>query len=266
MFKLVLRSRNPEISLPFLARSCGINQYSSGLMEDMAGIDAVEICTVASGICEIEQKGRMIRLSAGESIFKLPGEHRSKKVLSSGGAVIYWTTFDGPRAADFMLSYAYPDGALSTGDCPVSLYNSISRGLIDGSDGAFRRMISLYTELIALLPGPEPEHSRQEQFLRQCTALIRMNYSDSAFNVDELADRMHLHRTTLLRLFREKMNCTPLEYLNQCRLDNAVQLLHSSLLPVAEIAQLSGFTRSNYFCRVFRRKTGMTPEQYRNCH
>ena len=72
MFKLVLRSRNPEISLPFLARSCGINQYSSGLMEDMAGIDAVEICTVASGICEIEQKGRMIRLSAGESVFKLP--------------------------------------------------------------------------------------------------------------------------------------------------------------------------------------------------
>lgn len=266
MFKLVLRRRKPEISLPFLARSCGINQYPCGLMEDMAGIDAVEICTVASGICEIEQKGRMVRLSSGESIFKLPGEHRSKNVLSPGGAVIYWTAFDGPHAADFMQSYAYPDGALPTGDCPVNLYNSISRGLIDGSDRAFRRMISLYTELIALLPGPEPEHSRQEQFLRQCTALIRMNYPDPSFNVDGLADRMRLHRTTLLRLFREKMNCTPLEYLNQCRVDNAVQLLCTTLLPVAEIARLSGFTRSNYFCRVFRLKTGMTPEQYRSRH
>ena len=66
MIKLIRRESEPGVPLPFLPRSVGTNNYAqAGPQEDIAGIDAVEICTVASGECEIEQRGSMVTLTAG---------------------------------------------------------------------------------------------------------------------------------------------------------------------------------------------------------
>ena len=83
MFSVFMRKRIPSVPLPFFPRSVGVNRFrQTGLLETMAGIDAVEICTVCKGECEIEQRGVMIPLVAGQSLYKLPGEHRKKAVLS----------------------------------------------------------------------------------------------------------------------------------------------------------------------------------------
>ena len=42
-----------------------------------------------------------------------------------------------------------------------------------------------------------------------------------------------------------------------------MELLVSTQLPNSEIARLTGFPDYNYFYRVFRRQTGLTPRQYR---
>ena len=262
MLGSIRRERKPTVPLPFLPRSSGINRFvKSGLVEDMPGIDAVEICTVSRGVCQIEQQGVMVTLHPGESLYKLPGEHRKKVVLSENGAEIYWATFDGIQAADFMLSYGYPPGVLSTGRCPAELYEEIARNLIIGSDDAFRRTTALLVELIVRLTGSEPPV--ENPVLPECLRLIQTNFSDPAFNVDALALSLELHRTTLLRLFRKELNTTPLEYLNQCRIRHALDLLRTTQLPVAEIALRSGFQQCNYFCKVIRQHCGKTPEQYR---
>ena len=264
MIKMLVRDHVPDLPLPFLPRSVGVNKFPhAGLQENMSGIDAVEICTVARGRCEIEQRGIMTPLTAGQSLFKLPGEHRTKAVLSPDGAEIYWATFDGPGAADFMLSYGYPAGPLPTGDCPVELYEEIARNLIIGTDLAFRRMTALYIELIVRLPGMEENMEADELVLSECLRIIRSNFTDPKFNVDALAAEIKLHRTTLLRLFRRKLNTTPLEYLTQCRIRHSLDLLRTTLLPVAEVAASSGFQRCNYFCRMIRKYCGKAPQQYR---
>ena len=91
-----LRTQKPRIPLPFHPRSAGVNNFrNAGLHVDLTGIDAVEVCTVGRGVCQIDQAGRAVVLSAGQSLYKLPGEHRRKTVLSPDGADIYWATFDG---------------------------------------------------------------------------------------------------------------------------------------------------------------------------
>lgn len=262
--KVIRRQKDPQIPLPFFPRSTGINFFRQpGLREDAEGIDAVEICTVARGVCEIEQHGKMVRLSAGESLYKMPGEHRRKRVLSPDGAEIYWVTFDGKGAVEFMKSYGYPAGALPTGECPVELYNEICRLLISGTEGAFRKMIPLYAELIARLPGSEVQTETGNQLLLECQQLILTNFSDPDFNIDALAEISGMHRTTLFRIFRRELDTTPQEYLMQCRIDHAVYLLQTTLIPVNIIAESSGFKRSNYFCRIIRSRCGRTPEQLR---
>ena len=242
------RVQKPRIPLPFHPRSAGINHFrNAGLHVDLAGIDAVEVCTVARGVCRIEQAGRDVVLSAGQSLYKLPGEHRKKTVLSSDGADIYWAAFDGPCAVQFMQAYGYPAGPLDTGPCPEELYREIMENLAVGSDESFRHLTALYVDLIARLPGSAIENDSEKQLFARCMHLIRTHYNDPAFNVDTLAERMRMHRTTLLRLFRRRQNTTPREYLTRYRIGQSLYLLENTLLPVAEIAESSGFSRCNYF-------------------
>lgn len=259
-----VRSRIPQIPLPFHPRSAGVNHFrNAGLHVDLDGIDAVEICTVSRGVCKIEQAGKTVLLSAGQSLYKLPGEHRRKTVLSEDGADIYWATFDGPHAVEFMQSYGYPPGPLETGSGLAELYQEIMENLAVGSDESFRLLTALYAELIARLPGNVSDNDSDQGIFSDCLHLIRTRYDDPSFNVDALAAEMHLHRTTLLRLFRKKQHTTPQEYLTRYRVGQALYQLENTLLPIAEIAESSGFRRCNYFCQVIRKFCGKTPEQYR---
>ena len=59
------------------------------------------------------------------------------------------------------------------------------------------------------------------------------------------------------------MGTSFVEYLNDYRLLMAARMLISTEETVTEIARLSGFDQPSYFNRLFRRKYGMTPSQYR---
>jgi AraC-like DNA-binding protein len=63
--------------------------------------------------------------------------------------------------------------------------------------------------------------------------------------------------------FREYFNSTPAAWLRQRRLDLSVHKLTSSDLPVGEVAFECGFEDPSHFIRVFKKKFGMTPLQYR---
>ena len=265
MQEIIRRTRLPAIPLPFTVFSVGANHFHrKGRLENMEAIPFVEICTVARGECAISQGGEMVRLSPGESIWKLPGDPRRKDVLSDDGAEVCYVTFDGPLAVDFMRSFGYPAGPLTTGMCPTALYEEIGRNLALCTDDAFRRMVALCTELITLLPGPAFPPEADERILNECRRIVAARFADPGFNVDALAAESGIHRTTLLRIFKRKLGVTPFEYLSEFRVRRALRLLRETLLPVGEVAAQSGFHHGNHFCRVIRRRCGRTPAEFRS--
>jgi len=78
-----------------------------------------------------------------------------------------------------------------------------------------------------------------------------------------LAERFHLSPQHLARLFREHFGCTVNSYVTRLRMDRARSLLADSDMTVTEIAGLLGFRDENYFGRVFKKHTGLSPMQYR---
>ena len=52
-------------------------------------------------------------------------------------------------------------------------------------------------------------------------------------------------------------------YIAKKRMDNAQELLKSTTLPVQDIASLSGYDDAAYFTRLFKKKTGISPRDYR---
>lgn len=97
---------------------------------------------------------------------------------------------------------------------------------------------------------------RIEQYLTEhLTEMIR---------IEELCREFSLSKNALYRLFHEEFHTTVGDLINQKRLELACELLlHEPSLNVTEIASACGFSDYNYFIRLFRRRLGITPLQFR---
>jgi AraC-like DNA-binding protein len=72
-----------------------------------------------------------------------------------------------------------------------------------------------------------------------------------------------MHRVSLYRLFKDYLNVSVENYLQNYRMDKAVFLLQNSDLSVTEICTRVGMSDYPHFCRQFKRHFGFTPSAYR---
>ena len=75
---------------------------------------------------------------------------------------------------------------------------------------------------------------------------------------------LSVSRTGLYYLSRQSYGCGINEQITHLRIQKAMKLLCDTSLSNAQICQQIGFPDDNYFYRVFRRQTGLTPRQYRD--
>ena len=98
--------------------------------------------------------------------------------------------------------------------------------------------------------------------LRRITDYINENFCDS-ITLDTVAEQTGLSRYYVSHLFKELMNTTFINYLNELRLSRAGLLLRTTDTPVIEIAGKSGFNNISNFNRAFKIFHGTTPSKYR---
>ncbi len=98
------------------------------------------------------------------------------------------------------------------------------------------------------------------------TAIAYINsHATQGATVDEVLNQTQsVSRMTFYREFKRETGDSPARYIRRTQIEAARQLLSTTDLPITQIAELSGFSGSNYFSQVFRRDVGMSPGQYRN--
>lgn len=104
------------------------------------------------------------------------------------------------------------------------------------------------------------------QLSKECALAKRYIDANYAKNItlDSLAEITHINKFYLAHSFTECIGQSPINYLTDRRLEACKELLTSSNLSVAQVASSVGFSSQSYFSQIFRKKTGMTPRQYRN--
>lgn len=91
---------------------------------------------------------------------------------------------------------------------------------------------------------------------------IETNYKE--FDIDVAAQQIGLSKEYLLRMFKKGLNINLSEYLTDVRIIQAKKLLKSvNAYKVYEISEMVGYTDFVYFSKLFKKKTGMTPKDYR---
>jgi len=82
--------------------------------------------------------------------------------------------------------------------------------------------------------------------------------------LQDLARHTALSISRLAHLFREQLGMTPMEYVEEQRIGQARELLLMNDQPIAWVATEVGFEDPLYFSRVFRRRTGRSPREWRS--
>lgn len=80
---------------------------------------------------------------------------------------------------------------------------------------------------------------------------------------ESMADVACVTKAHLGRLFREKLGCSPIQFVLRTRIQCAQRLLVTTTRSVGSIASEVGFNDVSYFVRLFRQKIGFTPQEYR---
>ncbi|NJD90991.1 MAG: GlxA family transcriptional regulator [Geobacter sp.] len=82
-------------------------------------------------------------------------------------------------------------------------------------------------------------------------------------SVEEMAGKAAMSPRNFARVFLRETGMTPLNYLDQIRLERAIRLLEDTACPIEMVSSGSGFTSSEQLRRVFKRRMGITPMEYR---
>lgn len=90
---------------------------------------------------------------------------------------------------------------------------------------------------------------------------IRRNI-DKNIKISQLSDICSLTDDHFIRLFKKEMQCTPIHYINQKKIEKAQLLLIIENVPIKDIAYGLSFENISYFNRLFKRLTAYTPTQY----
>lgn len=124
-------------------------------------------------------------------------------------------------------------------------------------------------QLYALLSGEIADQRRVQEESEKETGRVReiIRYIhenlDQELNMEELAKEHGISSRYVRKFFQEQMGMGSNEYIAMLRIGKAKQLLWRPEYSVTDVALMSGFSSSQYFCRVFRRHMGTTPAEYR---
>jgi TolB-like protein/AraC-like DNA-binding protein/Tfp pilus assembly protein PilF len=100
---------------------------------------------------------------------------------------------------------------------------------------------------------------RESEFTRKVTSLIEDNLSNEQFGVSELASKIGMSRSNLLRRIKKESALSVSQFINQVRLKNAMEMLRQGDLTVSEVSYRVGFSSTSYFIKCFREHYGYPP-------
>ena len=136
------------------------------------------------------------------------------------------------------------------------------------------RLTALLNELFVLvLEMFRQQQIRLDESLASTQRTVELFWADLRENLDHLAAegtvesmarQCGLGATHFIHHSKQLTNATPIQHLNQCRLQAAARMLRAEpQRSVIDVTMACGFTSSQYFATLFRRQFGRTPRDYR---
>lgn len=126
------------------------------------------------------------------------------------------------------------------------------------------QILSLLTDRELMCRSVRLENQRIES-IKTVLAYISRHYQEKLY-IQTLSSLVNMNEQYFCRFFKKAIGKSPIDYINDFRLTKVMHLLETSELPVTEVSLECGFNNMGNFQRLFKRKTGTTPLQYRKSY
>lgn len=240
----------------------------------------LELIFKIAGVSAYNLHGRPnITLASGQVLVVPPGfNHRlGGEIDAPGKRLCLMIRADSCRSGDIIGSKAFDQfrdallaKALVPFPCPKPLFARLRqtmdvilarRGRLSAMELARLRlaMTDAFCNVTEETPMSKPSEMR---ILDEALGYLDRHLADNV-SMRSLVTYMGYGQTRLFQLFKEKTGVTPAEWRIRRRIERAKKLLSSTDATVVSVSRQTGFSDSCYFCRVFKRYTGYTPNGFR---
>lgn len=226
-----------------------------------------------SGIGKLEFEDKTYTLRKNDAFFiSIPGNHRYYYPGHSDPWEFIYLTLTGSVAEQVFDDIIDKHGPVVSllPDTPViqsllAIYTeTVAEGIRDPYE-ASSQSYGFLMECLRFFINEEDNNVKMPHKLNQVIRFLDENYHAS-ITLEDMAEYVNISKYTLIKMFKDHLQTTPIQYLTNFRIRRAAKLLHRSNKSVKQIAEEVGYTNSNYFNKSFRKVTGVTPSEFRmNC-
>jgi AraC-like DNA-binding protein len=224
--------------------------------------------TRGQGIFESSSAGRR-EIQTGDLFILFPDEWHRYRPNKTTGWDENWVEFDGDQAQQIMshpgFSEKHPVIHLGHDDKILSLFIEITESIESGTS-EFEHIIAAQTSqivarLLAAIRRTDQNTGNTE--LIRCACCLILEQSNGSVDFARMARDLGLSLSGFRKMFVKITGLPPGQYLQQIRINKAGELLQQTTLPIGEISTRLGFDSIYYFSRIFKKKTGVSPSDYR---
>ncbi|MEG2053776.1 MAG: AraC family transcriptional regulator [Oscillospiraceae bacterium] len=244
--------------------------------------NTVEIIICTKGVCLISLQNEVVEINMGEYIVVFPGTLHDTRTGSYEGCTILQThfyidifktvfNFDGTEASlSFLLEVSTGKRKYFKGCTNIQLYSCIDNIRIELNDhlNSWKNMINLYLlEAVTLISrdlqyNDKNDNIYKNKYLMKSLDFIHDHYGEQ-IRAEDIALNAHISVRYLSQLFKDELAIGIAQYINCVRIQKAIELMiKRPNYPLTNVALDVGFQSLQYFSRVFKEQTEVTPSNY----
>ena len=121
-------------------------------------------------------------------------------------------------------------------------------------------MFNLFGTLIK--QNTEGSDERNQKLVQSILSYIEKNFATD-ISMDDLTEKFHVSRTYISRLLKKYAGKSFLEYLTDVRFKHVEKLIADDRYKQYEIAEMVGYMDFGYYIKVFKKRYGITPIEFR---
>ncbi len=238
-------------------------------------MDDFDIWYAIAGEGEVKIDGKWVHFAKGDLITLMPGnDYQQERRFGDGISEVYFSHFlpfgPGQEQLDSLLADHWP-AKMSLSHAPhveslfvemLENYASAAEGYQLPTRATMLGILDVIFETIRRHVSDElpPAFGR----LLRAQRYIETNFAEE-LTLDDIAEHAELSASYLMASFRKHFATSPIQYQLNCRM-TAARLMLARGSSVTETADKTGFSSLHYFSRTFRKRQGLSPQQFaRQC-
>lgn len=221
-----------------------------------------------SGCLIVEQCGKCYQITAGQGIL-MDLRHAHKYYFrETVHTEILWLHFRGTPCNTMLnvlgeqhpLPFIFQDASFISGF--KALQTAVLKSPLPDEFECSSIIYSIVSRICSLIYTRSAENSG---FSTSVSHYILIHI-DEKFRLNTISKHMNMSKYHFCRKFREEFSCTPVEYIQQQKINKAKRMLIFTSAPISEIACSLSFYDQSHFCKIFTKTVGIPPNQFRKSY